>query len=155
MKLISYFLISSFAFLFNWCEEDLPVCTSLPATINVDVYVNLLEVESTHWCRQEWQAKFWKVYCDGETIAPLSYQYKDCYAFEGEVFIQKQTPGVWEMKFSDSEDQFIVQVFDYENKKRGELVLTGMQIYKMTNQGNNSLIVVGAISWEGDCVFAY
>ena len=153
MKLLSYCLISSLVFLFNWCEDT---CTSLPGTIKVDVYINLLEVESTHWCRQEWEAKFWKIYCDGKTIEPLTYRYKDCYAFEGEVFIQKQTPGVWEMKFNKSEDQFIIEVFDsgYENSKRGELVLNGMQIYKMTNQGNNSLIVVGAISPEGDCVFA-
>jgi hypothetical protein len=158
MKLLSYCLISSLAFLFNWCEkDDLPTCTALPHTIEVDVYINLLEVESTHWCRQEWEVKFWKVYCDERIIAPLTYRYKGCYAFEGEVFIQKQTQGVWEMKFSDSEDQFVIQVYDYEyeNKIRGELVLTGMQIYKMTDQGNKSLIVVGAISPDGDCVFAY
>ncbi len=93
MKLLIFCIISTLSFIFGWCERE-SNCASLPSTIQVDVFINLLEVESTHWCRQEWRADFWKQYCNGETIAKLSYEYKDCYAFEGQVFIQKQSQGV-------------------------------------------------------------
>jgi hypothetical protein len=79
----------------------------------------------------------------------MSYLFEGCYEDEGDIIIPKVGIGIWDVTFSNKEDNLHVDVVNYNNKIIGSDIIDGDMVYSLTNSGNNGLHMTIMIDGTG------
>jgi hypothetical protein len=154
MKILSY---SLFCFIFcflGWCNDDEDDCKKLEKQIEVTIYSDMYVASLADYqeaCKYAYAIDFYKEHCGGDLGKTMSYIYQGCYDKEGTNYVQRISILLWDVTFTYEEDILHVTVVDsrFQNQIVNRISISGKEIYEITREGVESLVILGEINDSG------
>ena len=145
MKTVFYCLVIFYSTLLVSCLEKENNCTNLENEITVKVY-SRLNVKDPILCERTFHIYFYTDHCGGfPDFLPYNFVHKICIPIdEDNLLIDVHGFTYYEINFRYKQDILNAYILDIDSN-RWDANISGEEIYMLTNGGNNSLGIWGAI----------